>query len=56
MASPAVNARWVTLDGETAALERLNPGDIISVETREGQARSMVALRHAWEETTSFEN
>jgi hypothetical protein len=49
-------ARWVPVDGPTAALERLNPGDIISVELRDGRAYKMVVLRRAWEEIASLEN
>ena len=45
----------VTEDGKTDDLERLHPGDIITMEQKDGRARQIVVVRRAYEEYSSPE-
>jgi hypothetical protein len=45
----------VTADGRTQDLEAINPGDIITMELKDGRARQITVVRRMYEEYSSPE-
>jgi len=55
VAEVSTKAVVVTEDKKAADLALLNAGDLIQVESRDGQIQRIVVLRRAWQETASPE-